>query len=130
MKFKRLAQLALLMTCSEGALADWKKLVTTYNAVGYADLSTLRRNGELATLEVLIDYERPPFDGNNLRYLSLRMTTEYHCRTKQFRALTLASFTGRMGSGSRPYVSHEPDRWQPVLPRHLQEPFWKAACAQ
>jgi hypothetical protein len=81
-------------------------------------------------MNVLVDYIKVPFDGNNLPYLSLTMKSEYNCATQQFRTVHITSHSGHMGAGDRPFTSAEADAWQPVLPKHNQEALWKAACGK
>lgn len=121
-----MALLPLLFSCT--AVAEWKQIVTTYNPTAYADPATLQRSGDLASMWVLIDFKKPPFDGNNLPYRSLKMHVEYNCATIEFRFLELASFEGQMATGRTPYTSIEPGAWQPATPEGIQRPLWETAC--
>lgn len=111
-------------------MADWTKVTTGYQSTSYADIGSLKKIGDIASIDVLVDYVKVPFDGNNLPYLSLKMKSEYNCATKQFRTVTITSYSGHMGTGDRPYTSSEADEWQPVLPKHNQAALWKAACKE
>ncbi len=118
----------LLMAASSAALGEWTKIATSHLSRSYADIGNIQRNDDIASMDVLIDYEKAPFDGNNLPYLSLKMKGEYNCATKQFRTVNLTSYSGHMATGDKPFTSSEADEWQPVLPRHKQEALWKVAC--
>ncbi|MET0377444.1 MAG: surface-adhesin E family protein [Spongiibacteraceae bacterium] len=124
-----LGMVAMLAVCSP-ALAEWSKISTGHNTTSYADLNTLRKNGDIATMWVLVDFVKVPFDGNNLPYLSLKMNVEYHCTTTQFRFLKLTSFVGHMATGKQPYTSVDPGTWQAVVPGTVQKPLWDVACRQ
>lgn len=120
----------MLLGGTGAAFADWKPISKTYQSVGYADLDSIQKSGDITSMKILIDYEQPPFDGNNLSYRSLTLTVEYHCTTKQFRTLKLTSYLGRMATGQKPYHSEEPNEWQPVPASSIQDSFWKTACTE
>lgn len=122
-----LLMLSVLVVCSP-AFAEWSTVSRTHNKTTYADLSTLQKNADIATMWVLVDFDKAPFDGNNLPYLSLKMSVEYHCTATQFRVLKLTSFAGHMATGKQPYVSVEPGEWQAVPPGTIQKPLWDVAC--
>ena len=118
----------LLIASINTAFADWSKVTTSYQSTSYADLNSIKVNGNMATMDALIDYNKVPFDGNNLPYLSVKMRAEYNCATKQFRTLKLTSYSGHMASGEQPYTSAEPTEWQTVLTKYTQDAFWETAC--
>ena len=118
----------LLIAASGTALGEWTKVTAGYQSTSYADKGTLQKTGDVVAMDVLVDYVKVPFDGNNLPYLSLKMKGEYNCATKQFRTINLTSYSGHMGTGAKPYTSTEADEWQTVLPKHNQDALWKAAC--
>ncbi|MFT3930711.1 MAG: hypothetical protein QM709_10500 [Spongiibacteraceae bacterium] len=111
-------------------MAEWKSVAKTYQSVGYVDLNSVQQRGDITSMNVLIDYEKPPFDGNNLSYRSLTLRSEYNCATQQFRTIKLTSHIGNMATGHKPYHSDEPSEWQAVSPASIQNAFWKTACAK
>lgn len=122
--------LLLLSTASSIAIGEWKKIDTGHRSTAYADIQTLRRQDTIATMNVLIDFEKPPFDGNNLPYLSLKMTVEYDCKTPQFRAMKITSYAGHMATGDKPYASAEPQQWESIPDKSMQKSLRKTACGQ
>jgi hypothetical protein len=120
--------LLLLATTINFAWGEWKKIDTGYRSTAYADIETLRKQNNIATMTVLIDFEKPPFDGNNLPYLSLKMIVEYDCKTPQFRAMQITSHAGHMATGEKPYVSAEPQPWESIPEKSMQKSLWKTAC--
>lgn len=118
----------LLIGFTHTACAEWTPVTKTYQSKGYADFNSLQKRGDVTSMNVLIDYEKPPFDGNNLSYRSLKQKAEYNCATKQFRTLELTSYANNMGKGHRPYHASESSEWQAVQAKSIQEDFWKAAC--
>jgi len=118
----------LLATATLGVAAQWRKVGEGANSTSYVDPDTVRKSGNQTSMAVLIDFQKPPFDGNNLRYSSLTMQSEYDCTQKQFRVLAIASHTGNMGRGERPYQTSEPSDWEPVALGTVQKDLWEAAC--
>lgn len=108
----------------------WQQVVTGASSTGYADAGSIQRSGATASMQVLIDYPKPPFDGNNLPYRSLTMRNEYHCEEARFRVLSIASHTSNMGHGERPYTSDEAGEWEAVTNASIQKELWKLACAK
>lgn len=122
-----LLSLAMLTACNP-AFAEWSKVSGTHNKTTYADLETRQKIGDIATMWVLVNFDKAPFDGNNLPYLSLKMNVEYQCVATQFRVLKLTSFAGHMATGKQPYTSVDPGEWQAVPPGTIQKPLWDVAC--
>lgn len=120
----------LLAAIAASAQAQWQEVVRGANSTAYADPGSIRRGDAAATMQVLIDYEKPPFDGNNLPYLSLTMHNEYRCDDAQFRVLAIASHEQHMGRGERPFTSSEPAEWEKVSPNTVQRDLWKMACGE
>lgn len=118
----------LLATIGFDVAAQWRKVGEGSNSTSYVDPASLRKNGNQTAIAVLIDFQKPPFDGNNLPYLSLTMQNEYDCVQKQFRVLAIASHAGNMGRGEQPYQTSEPGDWEPVALGTVQKDLWKAAC--
>jgi surface-adhesin protein E len=131
-------RLILLFLLSGGAAAlsqaihaqteQWQKVVAGANSTAYADPATIQNDGARSTMGVLIDYQKPPFDGNNLPYLSLTMHNEYDCDARQFRVLAISSHSGNMGRGDKPYQTDEPGEWESITAGTVQKSLWKVAC--
>jgi hypothetical protein len=122
---------SLLVLAWSGAIyaGEWREVVRGVNSTGYADVDSIRRAGAVTAMRVLVDYPKPPFDGNNLPYRSLTMLNEYQCQEKRFRVLTITSHVGNMGGGERPYTTDEPGAWETVSPQTIQNELWALACA-
>lgn len=108
----------------------WQQVVSGVNSTGYADADNIQRSGAIATMQVLIDYPKPPFDGNNLPYRSLTMKNEYQCEEGRFRVLSIASHAANMGRGERPFTSDEASEWEVVTNASIQKELWKLACVK
>jgi hypothetical protein len=126
---KFISALFLTAICGD-VLAEWDKVASGANSTGYVDRASIRKSDTSVTMQVLIDYQKPPFDGNNLPYLSLTMRNEYHCSNRQFRVLLITSHTGNMGNGAQPYKTDEPSEWETVPSTSIQKAFWEIACGK
>lgn len=123
---------AAMETHGSGVPVDrtaWQRVAAGANVTAYADIDSVRRNGPLVSLRALLDFAKPPFDGNNLPYLSLTMRNEYHCGEKRYRSLSITSHAGHMASGERPYTTEEPGAWEPVRDTSIQKDLFELACA-
>jgi hypothetical protein len=125
---RRLACTLALIASTGAAAQSWQQVVRGENSTAYADIGSIERSAPHATMRAMIDYQKPPFDGNNLPYRSLTMRNEYHCEEGRFRSLSITSHTGNMGSGEQPYTTDEPGDWEVVSPQTLQGNLWKVAC--
>lgn len=127
---RRILPALLLTSISAVAQPQWQEVVRGASSTAYADIDSIRRSDTTATTRILIDYRKPPFDGNNLPYLSLTMRNEYRCDTAQFRVLAINSHSGHMGLGEQPFRSTEPTEWETVSPNTIQQDLWKVACGK
>jgi hypothetical protein len=122
--------MAFCDTIAENATpSEWQAIVRGATSTGYADTSSIRRSGTIVTMRVLVDYPKPPFDGNNLQYRSLTMRNEYDCGQTRFRVLSITSHSGNMAQGERPYTTDETGEWEAISPHTVQRALWHRACA-
>jgi hypothetical protein len=122
--------LPLLAIACGAAHGEWQPAATGANSTAYTDAASIRRHGATARMRVLIDFARPPFDGNNLPYRSLTMENEYQCDEGRLRVLSIASHADGMGRGERPYTSDEVGEWEAITDTSIQKDLWKQACAK
>jgi hypothetical protein len=127
---RSIISILLLTVISNQALAGWEKVADGVNSTGYADRASIQKSAASVIMQVLIDYQKPPFDGNNLPYLSLTMRNEYHCSNRQFRVLIITSHAGHMGNGAQPYKTDEPSEWEMVPTTSIQNALWEIACGK
>lgn len=107
----------------------WRRVASGVNVTAYADVDSVIRDGPLVSLRALLDFAKPPFDGNNLPYLSLTMRNEYRCDERRYRSLSITSHAGHMASGERPYTTDEPGAWEAVRSTSIQKDLFELACA-
>ncbi|HTN94537.1 MAG TPA: surface-adhesin E family protein [Gallionella sp.] len=121
--------LVLAVVCSNAA-AEWVRLSTVLNGniTYYADPDTISRNGELAQMWVLQDYVAAQ---SSHQYLSARSQSEYDCKNKNVRPISIAFHSGNMGKGEViDTVTARDDAWIPVPPNTMFDTLWKLACSK
>lgn len=108
--------------------AGWVKVSENDAATYYADLSTIRKNDNMAKMWLMFDLKTAK---NPLGepYMSSKLQVEYDCKEFQLRILYFTLFSDNMGSGKVVHDSSNPENWQPVQPGSMDNSMWKIACA-
>jgi hypothetical protein len=124
----RIILIFLLAAVSSNAMAEWAKFGTVIdgNITFYADPTTIRKNGEMVRMWVLQDYLTAQ---SGRHYLSAKSQSEYDCKKKYVRPISISLHSGNMGSGEIIEISTaRDDAWIPVPPDTMFENLWKFAC--
>jgi len=125
--YKTVLVVLLAMVCGNAAPA-WVKISISGSTTGYADPETIVREGDTVKMMALMDYATPP-DKNEI-YLSTRKLSEYDCKEQKQRTVTVAAYSGHMGTGDLVNSATDPSRdWRPLIPGSVAEILWKVACA-
>jgi len=121
----------VLVLSSRPAYAEWK-LVSGNDATKltvYVDRDTIRRNGNLATIWQLYDYQTvQTVAGDSL--LSFQRHNEYDCTGERTRMLAYTWFSSNMGRGRVVYKTAEAQPWASITPRSIEHTLWKVACSK
>ncbi len=127
----RLLLITLLVLNSGTAYAEWVAVENNYlpgKQTVYVDPDTVRQEGNLVTMVILIDWKwmqgnRPPS-----RFYSTKLKRQFDCTAKCVRRLAFTDFYGRMGTGT-PIAGYETEgNWYLVKPESLNQPLWEVAC--
>jgi len=126
----RLLLITLLVLSSGPAYAEWVAINGSRNTGGYtryADLDTIRRDGDLVKMWVLYDYKttQTVVEGS---YLSSRGQKQFDCGGERHQRLVAAGFSGNMGTGNIVWSEDNEGKWQPVAPGSVGQLEWKLAC--
>ena len=115
--------------CPPVFAADWVELQSEPEATLYTQPSTIQKEGDNATLWVLINYKQPLLDKTGKQVLSDKLHYQYHCKDKMESIIATTAYTGPMASGD--IVNENPDAPQvtPIAPGTLAEVMFKQACA-
>jgi len=114
--------------CTPSWAADWVELQSEPEATLYTQPSTIQKEGDNATLWVLINYKQPLLDKTGKQVLSDKLHYQYHCKDKMESIIATTAYTGPMASGD--IVNENPDAPQvtPIAPGTLAEVMFKQAC--
>ena len=129
---EKILRALLLAMISTGALAEWTGIMGNGSTHIYADLASVNKAGNSAKMMELYDFNTIQ-ELSGAKYLSWKQLSEYDCKKKQIRAITIAFFSGNMGGGTQTYPGgldfRVPYPWGPVgLIGTASEQLWKTAC--
>lgn len=127
--------LIILLVLSRGPVhAEWVALEKQYQSPGlqtvYVDPGTIRREGSLVTIEMLVDWKMMQGNRSPNRFYSTRTTKQFDCADKLVRTLASIDFYGHMGTG-RPIGGSafiNETYWVPVESESLNHALWEVAC--
>ena len=117
-----------LLVSSGPAYADWMSLgASDSGTTVYADLATLRREGDLVQMLVLFDFKTTQTKAD-VSFLSAKAQMEYDCAEQRYEGLAVTYFSGNMGNGQLVDRSSGKGKRLRVSPDSLDQALWKLAC--
>lgn len=117
-----------LLVSSGPAYADWMSLgASDSGTTVYADLATLRREGNLVKMLVLFDFKTTQTKAD-VSFLSAKAQMEYDCAEQRYEGLAVTYFSGNMGNGQLLDRSSGKGKRLRVSPDSLDQALWKLAC--
>ncbi len=131
---KKLAFATLVMTClSSWAAWDYMGTSNDKDYDIYNDISTIRKNGEIAKMWTLQDFYTTQINRAGEKTRSVKLLRAFNCRAETMANISIAKYSGQMGSGSV-VVSGTLDEhlwtWNPIVPESIGETQWKIACGK
>lgn len=123
-RMKRIALVFLLAVLSEIASAEWSRISDEFDT--YVDVSTIRKDGDIASVWILMDHEKPSI---GKRALSTKLKEEYDCRGERTRALGFISYSGNMGQGAVVDTNGTVAAWRLIVPDTFGATMMKIACS-
>ena len=119
----------VLALAGGAALAEWTA-VGRANEIyaAYADTGTIRRAGNLVTMQGLYDFRRQDYTPDGRGLYSTAVLREYDCEQRRVRLMSSADLSGRMGAGEVVSTSSAPRRWEAVVEGGIDDDFWQIAC--
>lgn len=113
--------------CSSSSFADWTFLGEFSGNLGYADTSTIKRNGDIVQMWTMTDLTHIKND-----YLSIKIQYELDCNKNKTRMLSFIQHSENMGEGRVIYSSGalkvSAKDWNSVIPKSSGEYNLKIAC--
>lgn len=95
--------------------------------VAYADVSTIRKVGDVVRMTGLFDWKEPR-SGPGGRFVSEYLHDEFDCQRRAYRTVADTLFSESMAQGRVVYVGDIPAPWRPVQPRTVADGLWQVAC--
>jgi hypothetical protein len=117
-----------IASCKPATDTTWVVFETTPEATIYLDPSTVQKDGDHASMWVLIDYRQPQPDKTGKQVLSDKLRYQYDCRQKQFSIVATSAHAGPMASGEIINVTPDPPQLEPVPADTPAERMWRRAC--
>jgi hypothetical protein len=116
------------------AYAEWVPIDGTYQSPGlrtiYIDRASIRREGDLVTLSVLIDWRSMQGGRSPSRFYSTTLKKQFDCASTRLRRLAFTDFYGHMGTGPSIASYESEGSWLAVEPESLSQGLWEAACGK
>ena len=128
--------ITLLALSSGPVYAEWVAIEKKYQSPGlqmvYIESATIRREGNLVTMVILIDWTMMQGNRSPSRFTSTKITRQFDCAEKRFRSFAFTDYWGHMGTGiptgGGGYTSES--HWVPVEPESLNQGLWEVACGK
>lgn len=95
----------------------------------YVNSDTIRRNGNLAKMWELFDFETAE-QMAGIPHLSFKTHSEYDCTEGRTRWLGSTFFSGNMGYGKVVYSNYAQEKWKAVPPESVYYDLWTYACSK
>ncbi len=126
----RWSSLALGLACAGVAsAADWTAVAPgDYIHAPYAERTSIRRSGPMATMTGLYDFRKQDLTPDGKGLYSTVVLREYDCEQRRVRLLSSIDFAGHMGTGVAVDTSARPGRWESIVSGALDDAFWNVAC--
>lgn len=125
--------IAFLVLSPTLVFASWETVTRDYFSSGlqtvFVDKSSLKRDGNLATISLLVDYKW--MQGNYVgtpRFLSTTALKQFDCGAQRVRPLSFTDYYGHMATGTAMMAHIEYDKWQRIEPQTLNQALWEIAC--
>ena len=128
--------ITLLFLNSVPAYAEWVAVEETPGLrTVYVDPDTIRREGNLVTLWLLMDFKwmqgnvgMGRFGLDPSRFLSTKTQMQFDCAEKRLRLLAFTEFSRNMGTGIPADGYVDTGNWVPVKPDSMNQALWEDAC--
>ena len=124
--------ITLLVLSSGPVSAEWVAVEETYQVPGlrtvYVDPDTIRREGNLVTLWLLMDFKCMQGNRSPSRFLSTKTQMQFDCAEKRLRLLAFTEFSRNMGTGIPADGYVDKGNWVPVKPDSMNQALWEVAC--
>ncbi|HYW58332.1 MAG TPA: surface-adhesin E family protein [Polaromonas sp.] len=126
---KRLLILLVLLCQSFGAAAQWTPVMLDEMVITYIDRNTQRGKGGMVKMWWLVDYQLVQIT-NEKGYFSRVQYSEYDCRQRRSRVMSVALMSQPMGHGETVFEDRLPRKWESVQGQPFMQALWDIACVE
>ena len=120
----------LLAAMNTGAMAEWVKVASNDSLDIYADPTTIRKNRNMVKMWTLSDLREPRSVSSTGPQLSTMHRVEFDCADERKRYLSIAAYSGQMGSGIVVYSSTQVGEWIALGPNTVGASELQFACGK
>ena len=118
--------LVCLMMLAGSSWAEWVRYEETEKTIFYYDPATIRKEGDLRRVWVLLDSRKRNDKGD----MSSRVRFEYDCKKERYRFLGFSSHAEPMAGGEVLLMGGEDNNWMAIAPNTVDETILKIVCAK
>jgi len=118
--------LICLMLITGSACAEWVVIATTERATFYFDPDTIRKDGDMRTMWLLVDQK----ERDKLGSMSMRYRREIDCKKERERIISRSVHSGPMLTGELMLQSSNIGQWDDIPPQTVVDIEMKTACAK
>ena len=123
--------ITLLFLNSVPAYAEWVAIEAPPGLrTVYVDPDTIRRDGNLVTLWLLMDFKWMQGNRSPSRFLSTKTQKQYDCAEKRLRLLAFTEFSRNMGTGIPADGYVDKGNWVRVERDSISQALWEVACGK
>jgi hypothetical protein len=116
--------IVLGLTCSS-AMAKWTKVTANDEATTYADVSTIKKVGDIVKMSDVMDIKNPRA---GIKYSSIKSLHEYDCKLNKSRVVAYSMYSESMVGGKIVDYSSRIHDWLPAKFGGATAELWKIAC--
>ncbi len=124
---KRLFVFLAITFLSAGAAAQWTPVMVDEMVITYIDRDTLRGKGGVVRMWWLMDYQLVQITDEK-GYFSRLSHSEFDCRNRRVRLLSVALLSERMAMGQVIFEDPVPRKWEAVRDGSFQDALFDIAC--
>jgi hypothetical protein len=124
------AMVCCIASCRPAPVARWVVFEAAPDATIYVDPSTIQKDGNQASMWVLIDYQQPQLDKTGKQVMSDKLHYQYDCSERQLSIVATSAHAGPMASGEIINVNPDPPQLTPVPAGTTAEKMWQHACGK
>lgn len=106
---------------------DWYKIGDSAPMTHYANVSSIRLEGSIAAIWLLLDYKALQQDSSGA-IMSDEMLAEFDCKEKKTRLVATNARAGSMATGAVVSCDSTAYEWRPLRPGTVEETAAKIAC--